>query len=42
MSFMTYRGAAIGLVTKAQPAREIVREVQEETKQAIRKVAARV
>ncbi|KAL7793530.1 hypothetical protein V8C37DRAFT_98849 [Trichoderma ceciliae] len=38
----TWAGAAIGLVTKAQPAGEIVREVREEAKQAIRKVAALV
>lgn len=42
MSFNTiYRGAGIGLVTKVQPAGEIVREVREEAKQAIRKVATR-
>ncbi|KAL6878873.1 inosine monophosphate dehydrogenase [Trichoderma novae-zelandiae] len=38
----TWAGAAVGLVRKAQPAGEIVREVREEAKQAIRKVAARV
>ncbi|UKZ72966.1 hypothetical protein TrVFT333_000603 [Trichoderma virens FT-333] len=38
----TWAGAGIGLVTKVQPAGEIVREVREEAKQAIRKVAARV
>ncbi|KAM0247893.1 hypothetical protein ACHAQJ_009663 [Trichoderma viride] len=38
----TWAGAAVGLVTKAQPASEIVREVQEEARQAIRKAAARV
>lgn len=38
----TWAGAAIGLVRKEQPAGEIVREVREEAKQAIRKVAARV
>ncbi|PTB38925.1 hypothetical protein M441DRAFT_145640 [Trichoderma asperellum CBS 433.97] len=37
----TWAGAGIGLVTKVQPAGEIVREVREEAKQAIRKVAAR-
>lgn len=42
MGFDTsYRGAGIGLVTKVQPAGEIVREVREEAKEAIRKVAAR-
>ncbi|RFU74498.1 hypothetical protein TARUN_7752 [Trichoderma arundinaceum] len=38
----TWAGAAIGLVTKVQPAGEIVREVREEAKQAIRKAATRV
>ncbi|KAL7824012.1 inosine monophosphate dehydrogenase [Trichoderma gracile] len=38
----TWAGAAIGLVRKEQPAGEIVREVREEARQAIRKVAARV
>ncbi|PNP52580.1 hypothetical protein THARTR1_06927 [Trichoderma harzianum] len=38
----TWAGAGIGLVTKAQPAGEIVREVREGAKQAIRRVAARV
>ncbi|KAM0519627.1 hypothetical protein ACHAPE_003806 [Trichoderma viride] len=37
----TWAGAGIGLVTKVQPAGEIVREVREEAKEAIRKVAAR-
>lgn len=42
MSFyISDRGAGIGLVTKEQPAGEIVREVREEAKEAIRKVAAR-
>ncbi|TFB03884.1 hypothetical protein CCMA1212_003811 [Trichoderma ghanense] len=38
----TWAGAAIGLVRKEQPAGEIVREVREEAKQAIRRVAALV
>ncbi|PTB69670.1 inosine monophosphate dehydrogenase [Trichoderma citrinoviride] len=38
----TWAGAAIGMVRKEQPAGEIVREVREEARQAIRKVAARV
>jgi len=38
----TWASAAVGLVTKAQPAGEIVREVREEAKQAIRKVATRL
>ncbi|KAL7814575.1 hypothetical protein V8C44DRAFT_34861 [Trichoderma aethiopicum] len=38
----TWAGAGIGLVRKEQPAGEIVRELREEAKEAIRKVAARV
>ncbi|KAL5090885.1 hypothetical protein Trisim1_003853 [Trichoderma cf. simile WF8] len=38
----TWAGAGIGLVTKAQPAGEIVREVRDGAKQAIRRVAGLV
>ncbi|KAK5987157.1 Nitronate monooxygenase [Cladobotryum mycophilum] len=35
----TWAGTAVGIINKSQPAGEIVREVREEAKQAIRKVA---